>query len=264
MRSRVFAKTSAGGFRNGARTSSGAEIVVVDASIDDLRSTSPLALASALASAAASSSARTTTRLATASSPHRSRLPFSNVRLYSVTPRASCVATTHRCSPRLGISDVSAHVHPSPTTCRVAFAAADAAARPERRTPRAYAAAARSRAVVDETYRRGSVPPSASIVASRPYGTRASRSVRDAPGTAATHPRDCAAPPVTWRTARTGEAWTASTAARSAGSMTAPARERDARASTVAGTTTSGTGRRRARRDEKPGAPRAIGRSDGD
>ena len=55
---------------------------------------------------------------------------------------------------------------------------------------------------------------------SRAYGTYASMRVLDAPGTAMTQPMLCAPPPVTFKTARKGLAWTASTAARSVGSIT--------------------------------------------
>ena len=135
---------------------------------------------------------------------------------YVADPSTPYVATTQRWSPFFGGTLASAHVHPTPTTCL--WSSPPLPDGGDRRTPRVYAVRARSRAVCALTYCLGSVP-SVSTMDSRAYGTRASRSVRDAPGTAITHPRDCAAPPVTCSTARIGEACTASSATRSAGSI---------------------------------------------
>ena len=111
----------------------------------------------------------------------------------------------------MGGCDASAQVHPSPTRWR---------SPPHSRAPRRYAATAMSLAVDALTNCAGGPAPSASAMDSRAYGTLASMSVRDAPGTAAIQPTLCAPPPVTCMTARRGLAWTASTAALSAGSMT--------------------------------------------
>jgi hypothetical protein len=81
--------------------------------------------------------------------------------------------------------------------------------------------------------RRGS--PRRSTIASRAYGTRASSRVREAPGTDMIQPKLWAAPPVTWTTARTGDACTASTARRIAGSI-ACARAKDGRLRDMRGT----------------------------
>lgn len=54
-----------------------------------------------------------------------------------------------------------------------------------------YAAAAKRRAVSGDAYDAGAAPPSTSAIASMAYGTRASSTVRDAPGTLSSQDSAC-------------------------------------------------------------------------
>jgi hypothetical protein len=85
-------------------------------------------------------------------------------------------------SPRLGRSVASAQLQPRPMI-GVPYVATCAAA--------LYAAIAMSRAVCGDAYEAGSEPPSTPARACCAYGTRASSTVRDAPGTVSSHDNAC-------------------------------------------------------------------------
>jgi len=138
------------------------------------------------------------------SSCSRVRAPLTKVSDHTRVAARVCNATCARCSPRFGDVVARLAVQPKPKRC--------ATSRSSSASARWNAAIARSHAV-STLHACSGLAPMNSASARSAYGTRASSTVFDAPGTASRSANNIAPPPVTANTPKSGSACSRSTIA---------------------------------------------------